>query len=484
VPNNFGPEGRYKNIIIGSGAGGSTAFVDLSSSGKTLLIEEGTDTAKTIRNVPISEAFERLYRDSGVRPALGLPSLAIGEGRCLGGSTEINGGLFWRTPRFILNEWSLRGFSFAKDDELTPFFLELEQELSVQDEIQVENYDLDSKILQDACRRKNWKVVPARRMAPRCLKSNLCPNGCPTDAKQTMSRTLIPRGMRAGGEVLTGWRAINIISRTHEVEVELENPQGEKRKIISDGVIVSCGAIESRRLLKQSGLLRQKMGRIHLHVNCKVIVEFPEKIRSQDGTIFTHQLQEFIDDGFLLMSSNFNASYLALAANTMSPLDYRQYQQKIDHLAIFTMQFKPTSKIIDFHLFGKNFVLLFFLKKQDLLKMKKYFELTSNLLFDAGAVSLKLPFFSTPIVRTKSEGLEQIYRVKRGILSLTTVHLMSSIPLPGKGQRKSHIDGWGRLKGHPRVRVLDASIIPSSIGESPQGTIMALVRYLMRKENQ
>ncbi len=478
------PESRYKNIIIGSGAGGSTAFVDLSSSGKTLLIEEGTDTAKTIRDVPISEAFVRLYRDAGARPALGLPTLAIGEGRCLGGSTEINGGLFWRTPRSILNEWNLRGFSFAKDDELTPFFLELEQELSVQDEIQVENYDLDSKILQDACLSRNWKVVPARRMAPRCLKSNLCPNGCPTDAKQTMSQTLIPRGMRGGGEVLTGWRAINIVSLTQEVEVELENSQGEKRKIISDGVIVSCGAIESRRLLQRSGLLRKKIGRIPLHVNCKVIVEFPDKIRSQDGTIFTHQLQEFIDDGFLLMSSNFNASYLALAATTMSPLDYQHYQQQIDHLAIFTLQFKPTSKIIDFHLFGKNFVLFFFLKKQDLLKMKKYIGLTSNLLFDAGAESLKLPFFSTPIVRTKSESLQQIFKAKRGALSLTTVHLMSSIPLPGKGQKKSQIDSWGRLKAHPRVRVLDASIVPSTIGESPQGTIMALVRYLIRKENQ
>ena len=47
-----------------------------------------------------------LYRDGGLTPFLGNPAIGFGEGVALGGSTVVNGGLLWRTPEFILSEWS------------------------------------------------------------------------------------------------------------------------------------------------------------------------------------------------------------------------------------------------------------------------------------------------------------------------------------------------------------------------------------------
>ena len=74
-----------------------------------------------------------------------------------------------------------------------------------------------------------------------------------------------------------------------------------------------------------------------------------------------------------------------------------------------------------------------------------------------------------------------INRVNRRRLSLSTVHLMSSLPISVFGSKTvSTLDHKGRLNRYPRINVMDASILPTSIGESPQATIMAMVRMFCK----
>lgn len=472
--------------IIGSGAGGSTAFVEFSHNKSVILIEEGVYDANAISNLSISESLSLLYRDSGVRPALGSPSVAIGEGKCLGGSTEINGGLFWRPTERILDYWSDNGLSYVKSPMFREIFEELEHELGVKTEELSGLENQDSKILLDACLKEGLRIVPAQRAVTECKRRNLCPSGCPSGAKKTMSRTLIEKGKNANGQTLTGWRVIEIIPRKANVKLILkssdEKTDCKLKSVTANEIILSCGSIESRRLLQQSKIIKQKLGQISFHANLKIVAEFSKSIKSERGTIFTHQLQHFIDDGFLLMASNFNKHYFSLAATTMSVKDYIDYQAKMDNLAIYTLQFKPITKLMDLQILKDHFQLFVHFKKDDIFLFKKYLSLTSKLLFESGAKSLKLPFYNAPIVSNYEDARRQIDTVKRSKFSISTVHLMSSIPLPSQINKKPIIDKWGRLLVDPRIRVLDASILPSNIGESPQGTIMAIVRLLIRDE--
>ena len=45
------------------------------------------------------------YRHGGSCAALGRPAIAYAEGRCVGGSTEINSGLYHRLPAELAEEW-------------------------------------------------------------------------------------------------------------------------------------------------------------------------------------------------------------------------------------------------------------------------------------------------------------------------------------------------------------------------------------------
>lgn len=86
-------------LIIGSGAGGATTAVVLAEAGfDVLILEEGPYVAQGEVQPFSLEQMNRQYRSGGVTVALGLPSIAYTEGRCAGGGTEVNSGLYLRPP--------------------------------------------------------------------------------------------------------------------------------------------------------------------------------------------------------------------------------------------------------------------------------------------------------------------------------------------------------------------------------------------------
>lgn len=101
-------------LVIGSGAGGATTAMVLAEAGRSVLVvEEGPDIEPgTLAPFSLQE-MEQAYRHHGAGAALGTPSIAYAEGRCVGGSTEVNSGLWHRLPAALAEEWRV---SFGLDD--------------------------------------------------------------------------------------------------------------------------------------------------------------------------------------------------------------------------------------------------------------------------------------------------------------------------------------------------------------------------------
>ena len=104
-------------LVIGSGAGGATTAAVLAEAGFDVLIVEEGEWVDQGAVVPFSlEQMDRQYRSGGVTVALGLPSIAYTEGRCAGGGTEINSGLYRRPPEEVLDRWRV-DFGIADLDQ-------------------------------------------------------------------------------------------------------------------------------------------------------------------------------------------------------------------------------------------------------------------------------------------------------------------------------------------------------------------------------
>ena len=96
----------YKIVIIGSGAGGSVTAKILSEKGHEVLIVEEGQNFTDHKKVGLSKNLDK-WRNYGATPIFSNESIiSYAEGKCVGGSTEINGALMWRTPDDVLDKWS------------------------------------------------------------------------------------------------------------------------------------------------------------------------------------------------------------------------------------------------------------------------------------------------------------------------------------------------------------------------------------------
>jgi choline dehydrogenase-like flavoprotein len=96
-------------LIIGSGAGGATTAAKLAAAGRTVMVVEEGPWIEPDAVEPFSlEEMRAKYRHHGPAAALGSPPVAYAEGRCVGGSTEINSGLWHRLPDELAEEWRIR----------------------------------------------------------------------------------------------------------------------------------------------------------------------------------------------------------------------------------------------------------------------------------------------------------------------------------------------------------------------------------------
>ena len=81
-------------VVVGSGAGGGVVAAELAEAGlDVVVLEEGGYHPTEEFTGVASDMVPKLYRDHGASIAVGSPVIIYGEGRCVGGSTVVNGGI-------------------------------------------------------------------------------------------------------------------------------------------------------------------------------------------------------------------------------------------------------------------------------------------------------------------------------------------------------------------------------------------------------
>src|SRR5215471_13088872 len=147
-------------VVVGTGAGGATAAARLRDGGlDVLMLEEGAlHRTETFTTDP-STMIRRLYRDAGTSMILGNPPIIFAEGRCVGGSTVINGGMAWRTPESVLARWEgelgLAGFGPRAMDL---YFEEAERILHVEPN-QEDTFGRNTHLFVQGAQRLGWPLA-------------------------------------------------------------------------------------------------------------------------------------------------------------------------------------------------------------------------------------------------------------------------------------------------------------------------------------
>jgi choline dehydrogenase-like flavoprotein len=475
-------------IVVGSGAGGAVAAAILAEAGlDVLIVEEGSLERTETFSTDVLSMIRRLYRDAGATLILGRPGIVFAEGRCVGGSTVINGGMCWRTPERVLDRWA-REFGLPEIDAraMDPFFAEVEREVRPETN-SPETYGRHSVLFVEGARRLGWHPTPNRRNVRHCAGLNNCAFGCPTGAKQSMLVTYVPRALRAGARLLCDARVSRVLfegSRAVGVRGRFVGRNRQPTYAFSGygrAVVIAAGARHTVGILKRSGLRNRWIGRnLATHPNAKVIGIFAERLDAWRGAHQVHQIHDFLDQGILI-------GYAAVPPGLLAATLPGSGERNAEWMALYPHMF-PAACLIEDSGSGRVIVgpdgephLFYWLNRKDCETAQEGVAKTAELLFAAGALRVLLPFADLPEISSPGDLAKIRRRPPRPEgLELMTVHIMGSArmaPDPSRGAT----DPFGRVFGAPGLYVADASLFPGPVGVNPQETIMALAARNARR---
>ncbi|MCA8922218.1 MAG: GMC family oxidoreductase [Planctomycetes bacterium] len=468
-------------VVVGSGAGGAVVAAELAEGGlDVVVLEEGGYYATEDFNADVTQALGNLYRDGGAQMALGTPPVTFAEGRCVGGSTVINGGMTWRTPEHVIRRWAEdHGVAHCTPDALLPHFERVEGYLSAGIQ-SPESIGRDNTLLKEGAEALGYDTIPNIRNQLHCVGSNNCAFGCPTGAKQSTLLTYLPRALHFGARILTHCRVDNLLRRRKQVtgvEGSLADPSGKTRRfrVHARETVISCGAVQTPNLLLRSGL-RSPSGRIGhgltLHPNTKVVALFDEDVEGWKGVHQAYQVREFEDDGFLMAAVNIPPSLVAMTMpyygqDMLDLLD--QYKQTVVGGVLIEDTTSGRVRSV-----GGLPVPTYQITEEDRQRIVRGTAIVCDVLFAAGAKRIVLPFEGVPDLHSRAdvERLRQTH-VPKSAMEVVTVHIMGTAAMGGDPTR--HVcDSYGRVYDFAGLSVADASLFPTPIGVNPMETIMTL----------
>jgi len=461
---------RAEIAVIGSGPGGAITAALLAEAGRdVLLIEEGRfHQLESCAPFTLEEMVQK-YRNGGITPALGPAPVAYVEGRCVGGGSEINSGLYHRTPPDIRERWQREFRVEGLDDaDINPHFEACEKDVCVS--YLPGKAPRASLMLHRGAEKKRWKSMEVPRWYQYDKGAKL-----PTEGKRkSMTRTFVPRFLKAGGRLLpetairklkrdgTGWR----LSGTHR--------NGRPVEILAETVFSCGGAIQTPALLLRSGI-RHNIGKsLQLHPTVKVTARFDQSINQPGMGVPVHQVKEF-SPALSFGCSISSLPYLQLAM-TDHPAHMREVEDNWQRMAIYygmiTTDNVGSIKPVPFF---KDPLVRYRLDAADMRLLADGCRKLCEMLFASGARAL------FPSVR----GMEPIWEPDQlsripgalpfGRTNLMTIHLFSSAPM-GENRRRTATDSFGKVHDQPNLYISDASLICTAPGVNPQGTVMALAR--------
>lgn len=454
-------------LVIGSGAGGATTACRLAEAGRSVLVVEEGPAVDPDALEPFSlEEMVAKYRHRGGTGALGTPPIAYTEGRCVGGSTEVNSGLWHRLPTELTEQWRVR----YDIDEFDPDALD-RRAAGIEEELSVSRVPGEpppsSAVLERGADALGWRS----QEFPRVFKYDDKGRG----TKQTMARTLLPRATAAGATILPNCRVTRIVGRAPHAQgacAIVDHPDGHREQVLirAEHVFVCGGAVHSPALLQRSGI-RRRIGRgLKLHPTIKIAARFPDPLDHDDVPM--HRITEFAPY-LTIGGSASRRGHVAMAlAEAAAPFD--DALAHWDTVSVYYAAIRSEGSGAVVALPGMASPLVTYrLTPADFSRLARGLVHLGEALLAAGATELYPSVLGGGIARTRADLARWWDALTPRTANLMTVHLTSSIRM-GENDDLTGTDSFGRVHGWTNLRVNDASLLPDAPGVNPQAGVMAI----------
>lgn len=479
--------------VIGSGAGGSAAAIELARAGaKVAIIEAGP--WRDPEDYPYSAygGLRDTMDDWGSLITMGRAFWPVIQAKLVGGTTVVNSAIAVRTPGDVFQRWEQR-YGLRHDPKMA------ETVWSAQERIERELYV--SKTSDDALggsnrlallgdKRTNMGGDRMERYVHDCAGTGQCLQGCRANRKQSTNINYIPEVMRLGGAVLSCAPAEKIVvkrGRAEAVVGHFVHPVDQKRgapyrvKVRKD-VFLAASVTKTPLLLRASGIKPKSLGkRFMAHPGSGIFGFYDEIVDTNIGATqgwasvkhrLTHGIKlETLSIPLELAAGRFTGGGRAL----MDRL--REYRHSAMWIQACWAEAEGSISVGP----GGKPIVRYSVTRGDLERFRIGMRLVAEMHFAAGAKKIYTGIHGLPwqIGPDEIDLIDQAPLDSRAYIAIMS-HLFGGAVM-GDDPKNSVCDKRGRVHQVPNIIVADAAVMPSNIGVNPQHTIMGLASYFARE---
>ena len=465
-------------VVIGSGAGGAVVAASLAETGANVVVlEEGPHVTSADFEGPMFDRFQRFCRDNGMTQAWGAPPIPLPIGRVVGGTTVVNSGTCFRAPKKVLARWESEfGVDGVATGALDSHYDEIERFLDVRP-VPWKLLGPNGRIAHEGAVALGYSGGPLLRNIKDCHGCGQCAFGCPTDAKQAMHVSYLPRAHAAGARIYARARAHRIVHERGRVTgVVATSASGTTVHLDADHVVVCAGTLHSPVLLETSGVpdpSRQTGRNLRIHPATGVGAVFEDPVFNWKGTLQSYYVDQFFDSHELMFEAT--TSVPSIGAGSVPGIGDSAMEElaRFPNLATLGFYVSDTSRGRVRATRSGDALASYRLNALDTHRIGQGIAIAAEIMLAAGAKAVYpgLPGIDSVSAR---EHLDQIRErsIRADQLRLTAFHPMGTVRM-GADPKHSVVDPYG---SHHQIRNLwvgDASTFPSCVGVNPQMTIMA-----------
>jgi choline dehydrogenase-like flavoprotein len=488
--------------VIGTGPGGAVSAARLAEAGhEVVLLEEGGYYSAADYTEEEGPMTARLYADGGARATDDL-SVAIFQGRSVGGGTTVNWMIMLRTPPYVLEEWETEhGVYGMSPKEMAPVFDEVEEEVHTRT-VPDDAHSPNNRIILEGARKLGWNAYSGKINARGCVRAGFCGLGCRYNAKQSMLLNYLPRAFKAGARLFSDVRAERIelaerggpapLKRVLGTVLDRDTGQGRGRIVVEAPIVVSAaGAVGTPTLLQRSGLASKGTGKyLRFHPTSMVLGRYDEEIYAGAGIPLSAVCDEFLRNdeagyGFWIECPPLHPYLLSITVPGFGEAHRRMMALYPNMGMLISLVRDGADKelsngSVSTDRRGRTHI-RYKLGPKDRRHTVAGLKAATRLHLAAGAREVLT--LHTTDCRVRSErDLDVIERqgYKPNQFGLFTAHVNGACRM-GRDPATSGCSPDGEVHGVPGFYVTDGSLLPTAPGVNPQETIMALSSVLSRR---